>query len=424
MEVTAVTPGAESLAAMPPDTDEIRSQFPLLARRQDGRPLAYLDNGATSQKPLGVIDALDRYWREQNANVHRGVYRLSEEATELYERARQIVAARIRADRREVVFVRNATEALNLVAYSWGRQNVGEGDRILLTEMEHHSNIVPWYQLAVEKGAELDWVPIDTDGRLDLDGYASLLERRPKLVGVAHVSNVLGTINPIRTITRMAHDAGALVAVDGAQAGPKLPLDMAAIGADFYALTSHKMYGPTGIGALYGRRELLEEMPPFIGGGSMIRAVRRDEITWADLPAKFEGGTPPIGEAIGYAAAIEWLDTIGLAAAHAHEAELTAYALEGLADVPGLRVFGPPMGADRAGIVSFDLEGVHGHDVAEILDRHAVCVRAGHHCAQILMERLGVAATTRASFAVYNTREEIDRLVEALADVRRVFELD
>ncbi|HEX3262346.1 MAG TPA: SufS family cysteine desulfurase [Solirubrobacterales bacterium] len=409
---------------MPPDTDEIRSQFPLLARRQDGRPLAYLDNGATSQKPLGVIDALDRYWREQNANVHRGVYRLSEEATELYERARQIVAARIRADRREVVFVRNATEALNLVAYSWGRQNVGEGDRILLTEMEHHSNIVPWYQLAVEKGAELDWVPIDTDGRLDLDGYASLLERRPKLVGVAHVSNVLGTINPIRTITRMAHDAGALVAVDGAQAGPKLPLDMAAIGADFYALTSHKMYGPTGIGALYGRRELLEEMPPFIGGGSMIRAVRRDEITWADLPAKFEGGTPPIGEAIGYAAAIEWLDTIGLAAAHAHEAELTAYALERLADVPGLRVFGPPMGADRAGIVSFDLEGVHGHDVAEILDRHAVCVRAGHHCAQILMERLGVAATTRASFAVYNTREEIDRLVEALADVRRVFELD
>jgi cysteine desulfurase/selenocysteine lyase len=424
MEATAVTPGAESLAAMPPDTDEIRSQFPLLARRQDGRPLAYLDNGATSQKPLGVIDALDRYWREQNANVHRGVYRLSEEATELYERARQIVAARMGADRREVVFVRNATEALNLVAYSWGRQNVGEGDRILLTEMEHHSNIVPWYQLAVEKVAELDWVPIDTAGRLDLDAYASLLERRPKLVGVAHVSNVLGTINPIRTITRMAHDAGALVVVDGAQAGPKLPLDMAAIGADFYALTSHKMYGPTGIGALYGRRELLEEMPPFIGGGSMIRAVRRDEITWADLPAKFEGGTPPIGEAVGYAAAIEWLDTIGLAAAHAHEAELTAYALERLADVPGLRIFGPPMGADRAGIVSFELEGVHGHDVAEILDRHAVCVRAGHHCAQILMERLGVAATTRASFAVYNTREEIDRLVDALADVRRVFQLD
>jgi cysteine desulfurase / selenocysteine lyase len=425
MEATAaVTPGSASLAPTPPNTDEIRRQFPILGRRQDGRALAYLDNGATSQKPLAVIEALDRYWREQNANVHRGVYRLSEEATELYERARRVVAARMGADRREVVFVRNATEALNLVAYSWGRQNVGEGDRILLTEMEHHSNIVPWYQLAREVGAELDWVPIDGDGHLDLEAYASLLERRPKIVGVGHVSNVLGTINPIRTITRMAHDAGALVAVDGAQAGPKLPLDMAALGADFYALTAHKMYGPTGIGALYGRRELLEDMPPFIGGGSMIRSVRRDEITWADLPAKFEGGTPAIGEAIGLAVAIEWLDAVGLDAVHAHEAELTEYALERLGSVPGLRIFGPPAGDERAGIISFDLEGVHGHDIAEILDRHAVCVRAGHHCAQVLMDRLGVPATTRASFAVYNTREEVDRLVEALADVRRVFELD
>jgi cysteine desulfurase/selenocysteine lyase len=424
MEATAITPGAESVRATPPKVEEIRSQFPILDREQDGRPLAYLDNGATSQKPLAVIEALDRYWREQNANVHRGVYRLSEEATELYEHARRAVAARLGADRREVVFVRNATEALNLVAYSWGRQNVSAGDRILLTEMEHHSNIVPWYQLAAEKGAELDWVPIDQEGRLDLDAYATLLERGPKLVGVAHVSNVLGTINPIRQITRMAHDAGALVVVDGAQAGPKLPLDMAAIGADFYALTSHKMYGPTGIGALYGRRDLLEEMPPFIGGGSMIRTVGRDEITWADLPAKFEGGTPPIGEAIGLATAVEWLDAVGLDAAHAHEAELTAYALERLGDVPGLRIFGPPLGDDRAGIISFELEGVHGHDVAEILDRHAVCVRAGHHCAQILMDRLGVAATTRASLAVYNRREEIDRLVDALNDVRRVFQLD
>jgi cysteine desulfurase / selenocysteine lyase len=424
MEVTAVTPGTGSVAAMPPSVEEIRGQFPILAREQDERALAYLDNGATSQKPLAVIDALDHYWRTQNANVHRGVYRLSEEATELYEHARRAVAARLGADRREVVFVRNATEALNLVAYSWGRQNVGAGDRILLTEMEHHSNIVPWYQLAQEVGAELDWVPIETDGRLDLDAYASLLERRPKLVGVAHVSNVLGTINPIRTITRMAHDAGALVAVDGAQAGPKLPLDMAAIGADFYAVTSHKMYGPTGIGALYGRRELLEDMPPFIGGGSMIRTVRRDEITWAELPAKFEGGTPAIGEAIGLAAAVQWLDAVGLGAAHAHEAELTAYALERLGEVPGLRIFGPPMGDDRAGIISFELEGVHGHDIAEILDRHAVCVRAGHHCAQILMDRLGVAATTRASLAIYNTREEIDRLVDALNDVRRIFQLD
>jgi cysteine desulfurase / selenocysteine lyase len=424
MEATAVTPGAESLPSTAPPVEEIRSQFPILAREQDGRPLAYLDNGATSQKPLAVIEALDRYWREQNANVHRGVYRLSEEATDLYEHARRVVAARLGADWREVIFVRNATEALNLVAYSWGRQNVAEGDRILLTEMEHHSNIVPWYQLAAERGAELDWVPIDDQGRLDMEAYASLLERRPKVVGVAHISNVLGTINQIEQITRMAHEAGAVVVVDGAQAGPKLPLDVAGLGADFYALTAHKMYGPTGIGALYGRRELLEEMPPFIGGGSMIRTVRRDEITWADLPAKFEGGTPPIGEAVGYAAAVEWLDTIGLDAAHTHEDEIARYALEGLVEVPGLRVFGPPAGDDRVGIVSFELEGVHPHDVAEILDRHAVCVRAGHHCAQVLMDRLGVAATTRASLAVYNTREEIDRLVEALADVCRIFELD
>ena len=424
MEATAVTPGATSTPATPPRVEEVRSQFPILAREQNGHRLAYLDNGATSQKPLAVIDALDRYWRQQNANVHRGVYRLSEEATDLYEHARRVLAARLGADRREVVFVRNATEALNLVAYSWGRQNVGAGDRILLTEMEHHSNIVPWYQLAVEKGAEIDWAPIDDDGRLDLEAFARLVERGPKIVGVAHVSNVLGTINPIRRIVRMAHDAGAVVVVDGAQAGPKLPLDMAAIGADFYALTSHKMYGPTGIGALYGRRELLDAMPPFIGGGSMIRSVRRDEITWADLPAKYEGGTPPIGEAIGYAAAVEWLDAIGLDAAHAHEAEITSYALERLADIPDLRVFGPPAGEDRAGILSFELQGVHSHDVAEILDRHAVCVRAGHHCAQVLMDRVGVAATTRASFAVYNTREEVDRLVDALNDVRRVFRLD
>jgi cysteine desulfurase/selenocysteine lyase len=424
MEATAITPGAASMPATPPPVEEIRSQFPILAREQNGRPLAYLDNGATSQKPLAVIEALDRYWREQNANVHRGVYRLSEEATDLYEHARLAVAARLHADRREVVFVRNATEALNLVAYSWGGGNVGAGDRILLTEMEHHSNIVPWYQLAVAKRAEIDWAPIDDDGRLDLEAFARLLERGPRVVGVAHVSNVLGTINPIRRVTRMAHDAGAIVVVDGAQAGPKLPLDMAAIGADFYALTSHKMYGPTGIGALYGRRELLEAMPPFIGGGSMIRSVRRDEITWADLPAKFEGGTPPIGEAIGYAAAVEWLDAIGLDAAHAHDDELTGYALQRLVEVPGLRVFGPPAGEDRAGILSFELQGVHSHDVAEILDRHAVCVRAGHHCAQILMERLGVAATTRASFALYNTRDEVDRLVDALNDTRRVFQLD
>ncbi len=404
--------------------EEIRGQFPLLAREQGGEPLAYLDNGATSQKPLAVIEALDRFWREQNANVHRGVYRLSEEATALYEGARGVVASRLGADRREVVFVRNATEALNLVAYSWGRANLQAGDRILLTEMEHHSNIVPWYQLAAEKEAELDWAPVTDEGRLDLEALGALLERGPRIVAVAHVSNVLGTVNPIAEVAGMARDAGALLVVDGAQAGPKLPLDMGELGADFYALTSHKMYGPTGIGALYGRRELLDEMPPFIGGGSMIHSVRRDEITWAQVPAKFEGGTPAIGEAVGFAAAVEWLDGVGLEAAHAHEVELTGYALERLREVRGLRLFGPPPGDDRAGIVSFALEGVHPHDVSEILDRHAVCARAGHHCAQILMDRLGVPATTRASFAVYNTREEIDRLTDALHDARRVFELD
>jgi cysteine desulfurase/selenocysteine lyase len=413
-----------STSTLPLAPEEIRSQFPILTREVHGQPIAYLDNGATAQKPLAVIDALDHYWRQQNANVHRGVHTLSEEATAAYERARRVVAARLGADRREVVFVRNATEALNLVAYSWGRANLGSDDRILLTEMEHHSNIVPWYQVAVEKGAGLDWAPITDEGLLDIDAFASLLERSPRLVCVAHVSNVLGTVNPVRELVAMAHEAGALVVVDGAQAGPKLHLDMAELGADFYAITAHKMYGPTGIGALYGRRDLLEEMPPFIGGGSMIRQVGREEITWADLPAKFEGGTPAIAEAIGFAAAVEWLDAVGLDAAHAQELDLTAYALERLFEIPGLRIFGPPAGPERAGIVSFELEGIHPHDVSEILDRHAVAVRAGHHCAQVLMERLGVAATTRASLAVYNTREEIDRLAEGLLDARRVFKLD
>jgi cysteine desulfurase/selenocysteine lyase len=416
-------PAVATAASPPRSPKDVRAEFPILGHLQDGRPLAYLDNGATSQKPLAVIEAMDRFWREHNANVHRGVYALSERATDLYEGARATVAAHIGADRREVVFVRNATEAINLVAAAWGRGNVGEGDRVLITEMEHHSNVVPWYLLARERGAELDWAPIDDEGRLDRETFAQLLERGPKVVALTHVSNVLGTVNPIAELTRMAHDAGAVVLVDGAQAGPKMALDMAETGADFYALTAHKMYGPTGVGALWGRRELLEEMPPYMGGGSMIRQVKRDEITWARVPTRFEAGTPAIGEAVGFAAAVEWLDGLGLDWVGAHEADLTAYALERLAEVPGLRVFGPPAGEDRTGIVSFELEGVHPHDVSEILDRHAVAVRAGHHCAQVLMERLGVAATTRASFGVYNDREEVDRLVEALDDVRRVFRL-
>ena len=417
MEPTAAAP------SLPRSLEEIRAEFPILEREVHGKPVAYLDNGATAQKPLAVIDALEEFTRRHNANVHRGVHTLSEEASAMYEGARDTVASHLGADRREVIFVRNTTEALNLVAHSWGRENLGEDDRVVLTEMEHHSNIVPWYQVARERGAQLDWAAITDDGRLDLDSLASLLEQGPKLVCVAHVSNVLGTVNPIAEIARMTHDAGALLVVDGAQAAPKLELDMAELGADFYAITSHKAYGPTGVGALFGRRELLEEMPPFIGGGSMIHKVSRDEITWARLPAKFEGGTPAIAQAIGFATAIRWLDGLGLEAVHAAESELTAYALDRVAEVPGLRVFGPPAGEERGGIVSFDLEGVHAHDVSEILDRHAVAVRAGHHCAQPLMERLGVPATTRASFAVYNTRDEVDRLVEGLLDARKVFEL-
>jgi cysteine desulfurase/selenocysteine lyase len=416
-------PTATTAPSLPRSIEEIRAEFPILGRQIHGRPLAYLDNGATAQKPLAVIEALDRYWRAQNANVHRGVHTLSEEATALYEDARRSVASHLGADPREVIFVRNATEALNLVAYSWARTNLKARDRIVVTEMEHHSNVVPWYQVAQERDADLDWAPIDGEGRLDLEALGALLERGPKLVCVAHVSNVLGTINPIAEIARMAHDAGALLVVDGAQAGPKLELDMGELGADFYAITSHKMYGPTGVGALFGRRELLEEMPPFIGGGSMIRKVSKELITWADLPAKFEGGTPAIGEAIGFGEAVRWLEELDLPGVHAAEAELTSYALERIAEVPGLTVFGPPAGDDRGGIVSFAMDGVHAHDVSEILDRHGVAVRAGHHCAQVLMQSLGVPATTRASLAVYNTREEVDRLIDGLLDTRRVFEL-
>jgi cysteine desulfurase / selenocysteine lyase len=410
-------------APLPRSIEQIRAEFPILAREVHGQPIAYLDNGATAQKPLAVLETQERFNRHSNANVHRGVYTLSEESTDLYEGARRTVASHIGAEPREVVFARNATGAINLVAHAWGRANVGAGDRIVITEMEHHSNVVPWYQLARDVGAELEWVPITEEGRLDSDALAAALRRGPKLVAFAHVSNVLGTINPVAEISRMAHEAGALVLVDGAQAAPKLRLDMAELGADFYAFTGHKLYGPTGVGVLYGRRELLEAMGPYEGGGSMIHKVTKQEITWARVPARFEAGTPPIAEAVGLGAAIEWVDGLGLDAMHAHEQELGTYLRERLAEVPGVRVFGPPDGDDRAGIVSFDLDGVHAHDVAEILDRHAVFVRAGHHCAQVLMERLGVAATTRASLAVYNTPNEVDRLIEALFDVRRVFEL-
>jgi cysteine desulfurase/selenocysteine lyase len=327
------------------------------------------------------------------------------------------------ADRREVVFVRNATEAINLVARAWGDANIGAGDRIVLTEMEHHSNIVPWQQLAERTGAEVDWVPVTEDGALDMSALRDLLGRGPKLVAVTHVSNVLGTENPVAEIARMAHGAGARVLVDGAQAAPKLELDLASLGADFYAITGHKIYAPTGIGVLWARLDLLREMPPFLGGGSMIRKVTKEGTTYADPPARFEAGTPAISQAIGLAAALRWVDALGMDSIAAHERELTAHALERLTEVPGLRVFGPPPSPVRLGPVSFELDGVHAHDVAEILDRHGVAVRAGHHCAQPLMDRLGVPATARASFGAYSTAEEVDRLVEGLLDARRVFGL-
>ncbi|HEV2789743.1 MAG TPA: cysteine desulfurase [Solirubrobacterales bacterium] len=411
--------------AAPFSVEKVRAAFPALEREVNGRPVAYLDSGASAQRVLASIQSVDRYERRHHSNVHRGSHTLSAEATEAYEGARATVADHIgAADRREVVFVRNATEAINLVARAWGEADVGAGDRIVLTEMEHHSNIVPWQQLAERVGAEIDWAPIDDDGLLDVDAFRALLERGPKLVAVAHVSNVLGTENPIAEIARLAHDAGALVLADGAQAAPKMPLDMAELGVDFYAITGHKLYGPTGIGALWTKLDLLREMPPFLGGGSMIRKVSRDGTTYADPPARFEAGTPAITQAIGMASALRWLDSVGMDAVRAHEEQVADYALEQLEQVPGLRVFGPPRGEGRLGPVSFEIEGIHAHDVSEILDRHGVAVRAGHHCAQVLMDRLEIAATARASFGVYTTTEEIDRLVDGLEDARRVFGLD
>ncbi|HEX9968482.1 MAG TPA: SufS family cysteine desulfurase [Solirubrobacterales bacterium] len=411
-------------AAAPYSVEKVRAAFPALEREVHGQPVAYLDSGASAQRVLASIQSVDRYERRHHSNVHRGAHTMSAEATAAYEGARATVADHIGAsDRREVVFVRNATEAINLVARAWGEANVGAGDRIVLTEMEHHSNVVPWQQLAERVGAEIDWMPVTEEGPLDMDALEALLERGPKLVAVAHVSNVLGTENPLAEIARVAHAAGALVLADGAQAAPKLPLDMAALGVDFYAITGHKLYAPTGIGALWTRLELLREMPPFLGGGSMIRKVTKSGTTYADPPARFEAGTPAIAQAIGMASALRWLDGLGMDTVLAHEREIAAYTLGRLAEVPGLRVFGPPADEERIGPVSFELEGVHAHDVSEILDRHAVAVRAGHHCAQPLMDRLGVPATARASFAVHTVPEEIDRLVEGLHDARRVFGL-
>jgi cysteine desulfurase/selenocysteine lyase len=393
-------------------------EFPVL----DREGLVYLDSAATSQTPRVVIDAMTDYYECHRATVHRSVYPLAAEATELFEGARDRIAGWLNWGITETIFTRNVTEALNLVAYSWGTANVGPGDRVVITEMEHHSNLVPWQLLCERTGATLDYVPVDDEGRLRLDVLDEILGRGDvKLLAVAHVSNVLGTINPIADIVRRAHAAGAVVVVDGAQAVPQMPVDLRAIDADFYGWTGHKAYGPTGIGVLHGRRELLDAMPPFLAGGHMIASVSLEGSRWAQTPTKFEAGTSNIAEAIGLGAAVDFLQGIGMAQVREHESDLAAYAIERLTAVPGVEIQGPRDPQDRGALVSFTVEGVHPHDVAEIVGAQGVCVRAGHHCAQPLMKRLGVGATTRASFAVHNTREDVDRLLDGLVRVREIF---
>jgi cysteine desulfurase/selenocysteine lyase len=383
--------------------------------------VAYLDSGATSQTPIPVIEAMDAYYREYRASIHRGIYPLAALATEAYEAARDKVAAFTGSSPGETVFTRNATEALNLVAYSWGGANVGAGDLVVLTEMEHHSNLVPWQMLCERTGAELAYVPIDDEGILRLDALDALLERGPKIVAVAHVSNVLGTINPVAEIAARVHAAGAVILVDGSQAAPHLPLDVHALDADFYAWTAHKAYGPTGIGVLHGRRALLEAMPPFLGGGHMIAKVDRFESRYAEPPMRFEAGTSPIAEAVGLGAAVDYLQGFGMAAVWEHSRAVVGYAVEQLDRIDGLELHGPRDLDKRGSLISFALDGIHPHDVAEILGREGVCVRAGHHCAQVLMQRLGVTATTRASFAIHSTHDDVDRLVAGLGKVQEIF---
>jgi cysteine desulfurase/selenocysteine lyase len=405
------------------DLSATREEFPVLGREFGGRPIVYLDSAATSLTPDPVVEAMDAYYRSYRASVHRGVYPIAVEATDAFEGARERIAGWLGSTVEETIFTANVTAAINLVAYTWGRQNVSAGDLIVLTEAEHHSNIVPWQLLAADVGAELAYIRVDDEGRLDRESFDTLLARSPKLVAFGHISNVLGTINPAAELTARAHAAGAVVLIDGAQAVPQIPVDLREIDADFYAWTGHKLYGPTGIGVLHGRRALLETMPPFMGGGHMIRTVGPTESTWTDLPWKFEGGTSQIAEAIGLGAAVDWVRAIGMERVRAHEQALMEDALARLGEVPGITLHGPPHAADRGALVSFVLEGAHPHDVGEILGRVGVCVRTGHHCAQPLMRRLGATATTRASYSTFSTTADTDRLIEALAEVRRIFGL-
>ncbi len=414
-------PAAEPVPAAL-DPHALRADFPILGERPHGRPLVYLDSAATSQKPLAVIEAMDAYYRGYNANVHRGIYEISEKATAAYEGARVKVARFVNAPAaHEIVWTRNATEAINLVAYSWGRRHLGEGDAIVLTEMEHHANLVPWQILAQEVDGDLEFIPITDEGILRLDVFEVLLRLHPKLVAFTHVSNTLGTINPVREMVEMAHAAGALVLVDGAQAVPHLAVDVQELGADFYVFSGHKMLGPTGSGVLWGRRELLDAMPPFMAGGDMIREVKLRRSEFNDVPWKFEAGTPDISAAIGLGVAADYLRELGMDRVREHERALVAYALDVLPrEVPGIALYGPPAGV-RGGVVPFNLPGIHPHDVAQILDRAGVCIRAGHHCTMPLHERLDLAATARASFSVFTTTDDIDALAAGLREVLRVF---
>ena len=405
-------------------TEEIRKDFPILTRKVHGKPLVYLDSAASSQKPRAVIDTMNVYYETYHANVHRGVYEISEEATAAVEKARVKVAHFINARHgKQVIFTRNTTESINLVAISWGGANIAKGDLIVLTEMEHHSNLVPWQLLAQRTDARLEFVPVTDDGLLRLDIYEELLQQHPKLVAFAHMSNVLGTINPAQEMIAQAHAVGATVLLDAAQSVPHLPVDVQALDIDFLCFSSHKMLGPTGIGVLYGKRDLLEAMPPFMGGGDMIRTVGLRQSTWNDLPWKFEAGTPAIAEAIGLGAAVDYLKALGMENVLQHEQELTHYAMEQLQSVPGLTIYGPEA-ARRGGVISFTLGDIHPHDLASILDQQVgVAVRAGHHCAQPLMERFGLSATARASFYVYTIKEEIDILVQGLQQAIQIFSL-
>jgi cysteine desulfurase/selenocysteine lyase len=419
MTITTERPATRA----PLDPVALRADFPILQTSVHGKPLIYLDSAATSQKPQAVIDAMDTYYREYNANVHRGIYTIGERSTAAYEAARATVARFLGApDPHQVVFTRNATEAINLVAYSWGRKHIGRGDVIVLTEMEHHANLVPWQLLAQEKDADLEFIPITDDGRLRLDVYEVLLKLKPKLVSFTQVSNTLGTINPVREMVEAAHAVGALVLVDGAQAVPHLPVDVIELGADFYAFSGHKMLAPTGSGALWARRELLEAMPPFLGGGEMIREVHLRRSDWNDIPWKFEAGTPDISAAIGLGAAADYLMALGMVNVREHERRLLEYALDVIPrELPSLELYGPLDPDARGGVIPFNVPGVHPHDVAQVLDRSGVAVRAGHHCTMPLHERLDLAATARASFNVYTVPSDIDTLVAGLKDVYRVF---